>query len=43
MEKGAGDSGGKLTQDDPLPQTLYKVNCELGRAMLVKVPVRIKQ
>jgi len=34
--------GGVLTQDDPMPQTLYKITCEPGKAILVKVPVKIK-
>jgi len=42
QEKGA-NGGSKLNQDDPLPQTLYKVNCEPGKAMLVKVPVKMRQ
>ncbi|MGH9673189.1 MAG: DUF4384 domain-containing protein [Bryobacteraceae bacterium] len=42
QEKGA-NGGSKLSQDDPLPQTLYKVNCEPGKAMLVKVPVKMRR
>ncbi len=40
MEAGAGST--KLTQNDALPQTLYKINCEPERTFLVKIPVKVK-
>ena len=40
-EEGAGRTGSKLTQDDPLPQTLYKITCQPGKAILVKVPIKV--
>jgi len=41
-QAGAG-SGPALTQDDPLPQTLYKLNVKPGTGVLVEVPLKIKQ
>ena len=31
-----------LTQDDPLPQTLYRIPRELGMPVLLDVPLQIK-
>jgi hypothetical protein len=42
QEKKAGD-GGTLTQDDPLPQTLYRVPSVTGKSILLEVPLHIKQ
>ncbi len=43
-EKAAGSSGdSRLTQDDPMPQTLYRVAAEPGKTILVKLPVRLKK
>lgn len=42
-ETEAGAGSGKLSQNDALPQTLYKINCEPDRTILIKVPVKIKQ
>ncbi len=43
QEKLAGAGSAILTQDDALPQTLFKVNYELGKAVLVRVPVKVRQ
>lgn len=37
---GAG-AGGKLTQDDPLPQSIYRVDPKSGKPVLVTVALRI--
>jgi len=43
-EKEAGANTNKLlTQNDPFPQTLYRVEAEPGKPMLFNLPVRIKQ
>ena len=38
-----GDHAATMTQDDALPQTLYRVNVKPGNAVLVQVPLKIKQ
>jgi hypothetical protein len=44
VEKKAGSSGQtKLTQADPMPQTLYRVPAADGKAILLNVPVKIKK
>jgi hypothetical protein len=43
QEKDAGEHAIALTQDDPLPQTLYRVPAESGRSILLEVPLHIKQ
>ncbi len=41
-EKAAGGDGSRmLTQGDPLPQTVLRVNAKSGNPVLVKVPLRI--
>lgn len=40
-EKEAGEGARKLVQDDPLPQTIYRVKAKPGKAVLVTVPLRI--
>ena len=43
-EKQAGADGAtRLTQDDPMPQTLYRVPAPPGRAILLNVPVKIRK
>jgi hypothetical protein len=43
-EKKAGAGGeSRLTQDDPMPQTLYRVTCPEGQAILLHVPVKIRK
>jgi hypothetical protein len=43
-EKKAGAGGGsRLTQDDPMPQTLYRVTTAEGKAILLHVPVKIRK
>jgi hypothetical protein len=42
-EKGAGGSTDTLlTQDDPPPQTLYKISAEPGKPLLLNLAVRIQ-
>ncbi|MGH9661302.1 MAG: DUF4384 domain-containing protein, partial [Bryobacteraceae bacterium] len=42
-EKSAGAaSEARLTQDDPLPQTMYRVPAREGQPILLKVPVKLK-
>ncbi len=36
-----GDSGKRLTQDDPLPQTIFRVAVKPGKPLMVKLPLRI--
>jgi hypothetical protein len=43
QEKDAGQHGIALTQDDPLPQTLYRVAADPGKSILLEVPLHIKQ
>jgi hypothetical protein len=42
-EKAAGspDASRRLNQDDPLPQTIYRVHAKPGQPILVDVPLRI--
>lgn len=40
-EIAAAAANTRLTQDDPMPQTLYKLTSEPGKAILVKVPVKV--
>jgi len=42
-EKQAGSSDTALTQDDPFPQTLYRVSAEPGKPLLLNLPVQIKR
>jgi hypothetical protein len=42
-EKIAGTGGKKLTQDDPLPQTLYYAPAKPGESLAVDVPLRISE
>jgi hypothetical protein len=42
-EKAAANSSQKLTQDDPLPQTIYRVAAKPGDPLMVKVPLKISQ
>jgi hypothetical protein len=43
-EKKAGAGGqARLTQDDPMPQTLYRVPASEGKAILLHVPVKIRK
>ena len=41
-EKRAGQEGGVLTADDPLPQTIIQTQAKSGDPMLVTFPVRIR-
>ncbi len=41
-EAGAG-RGIRLTENDPLPQTMFKVSVKPGSGILVEVPLKIKQ
>ncbi|MGH9764682.1 MAG: hypothetical protein ACREAC_27925, partial [Blastocatellia bacterium] len=42
QEKSAGAGGTRmLTQDDPSPQTVYRVNPKPGNPILVRVPLKI--
>jgi len=44
VEKEAGKSKERaLTQDDPMPQTLYQVSNKVGEPLLIKVPLEIKR
>jgi hypothetical protein len=43
QEKDAGQHTVALTQDDPLPQTLYRVAADPGKSILLEVPLHIKQ
>jgi hypothetical protein len=40
-EKKAGAREGQLTADDPLPQTMYRVDCKPGATVLLQLPVKI--
>jgi hypothetical protein len=42
-EKDVGGSGGTLTQDDELTQTLYRVDAKIGSPLMVRIALRIKQ
>ena len=43
VEKKAGaGSDTRLTQDDPMPQTLYRISAAKGQPILLTVPVRIR-
>jgi hypothetical protein len=43
-EKEAGQDGARiLTQDDEMPQTLYRVVAKSGDPLLLKVPLRVKK
>jgi len=43
-EKNAGGSSDTLlTQDDPYPQTLYRVSADPGKALMLNLPVKIKR
>jgi hypothetical protein len=42
-EKQAGSTAAVLTQDDPFPQTLYRVSAEPGKPLLLNLPVQIKR
>jgi hypothetical protein len=51
LEGGAGQTitakenqpGANVTQDDPLPQTLYRVNAKPGNAVLLEIPLQMKK
>jgi hypothetical protein len=40
-EKEAARGGKLLTKDDPLPQTMYRVDCKAGDAVMLEVPLKI--
>ena len=40
-EKEAARGGRLLTKDDPLPQTMYHVDCKAGDTVMLEVPLRI--
>ena len=40
-EKSAARGESLLTKDDPLPQTMYHVDCKPGAAVLIDVPLKI--
>jgi hypothetical protein len=40
-EKAAGAEGRLLTQEDELPQTLYRITPKPGAPLLISVPLRI--
>jgi hypothetical protein len=42
-EKAAGSSGKILTQDDPVPQTMYHCDVKSGDPLLVELPLRISK
>jgi hypothetical protein len=42
-EKEAGEGKRVLTQEDPLPQTIYHVRVKPGAPVVVHVPLRIVQ
>lgn len=42
-EKMAGSGGKILTQDDPLPETLYYVSAKPGQPLTVELPLRISK
>jgi hypothetical protein len=42
-KQAGGTEGATLTQDDELPQTLYRVNAKIGTPMVLQVALRIKQ
>jgi hypothetical protein len=43
-EKEAGaDGASRLTRDDPMPQTLYRVPAAQGQPILISVPVKIRK
>jgi hypothetical protein len=41
-KQAGGAAGATLTQDDELPQTLYRVNAKLGSPMVMQLALRIK-
>jgi len=42
-EREAGKQGKPLTQDDPLPQTMYRVEAKPGGTLLLEFPLRISK
>ena len=42
-KKAGGDGQARMTKDDPMPQTLYRVPAPEGRAILLSVPVKLKR
>jgi hypothetical protein len=40
-EKAAGNSEKKLTQHDPLPQTMYRVDAKLGKPLFVELQLQV--
>ena len=40
-EKNAGEGGRLLTQDDPVPQTMFRIEARPGDPLLVDLPLRI--
>ncbi len=42
-EKESGEGKRRLVQDDPLPQTVYRVRVQSGGLVIVNVPLRIAQ
>jgi hypothetical protein len=41
--KAGADKKMQLTQDDPLPQTLYRVDARPGHPMMVEIPLKLKK
>jgi hypothetical protein len=41
--KTGADNSAKLTQDDPPPQTLYRIAAKPGSAVLVEIPLQLKK
>jgi hypothetical protein len=42
-DQAGADHGATLTQEDPLPQTMYRVNVKPGSPFLILAPLKIKQ
>ena len=40
-EKQAGSGGKLLTNHDPAPQTMYRVDCKPGDTVMLQVPLKI--
>ena len=42
-EKIAGNGDKMLTQDDPLPQTMYRVDAKPGEPLMIELPLQISK
>ncbi|MEP7340520.1 MAG: hypothetical protein ABI977_22500, partial [Acidobacteriota bacterium] len=42
-EQAAGNGKKRLTQDDPLPQTVFRVATKPGKPLMVKLPLKISK